>query len=84
MRRVMVDGFWRIDPIVRPWKHDTRHYDTGLGRQTLFDRIERRLPGNGSIAVAIGMDHDPDEIGVVESSRAAIERVIVKTPCGRP
>lgn len=50
-------------------------------------RLDSRIGGiarNQPIAVTVGMDHDVDEIGVVERRRACLERRIVKRPSWRP
>ena len=45
---------------------------------------ERRVAGSVAVAVPVGLDHDLDEIGIVERGRAPLEGRLVEAPFRRP
>jgi hypothetical protein len=56
------------------------HGDRRLQGQRRLDVCERRTTRHQAEAVAVGVDHHGDEIGVAKSRRAAFDRGLVEVP----
>src|SRR5580765_5365270 len=55
-----------IDAIAAALQHNRRHRDLRLGCEEALQRVERRIAGDITETVTIGMDDHIHEIGIVE------------------
>lgn len=67
-------------PVHRLVQHDARHLDRWPFRQSTLDVQEAWQAGRQSVAVAIGVDNDRDEVRVVERGRGALEGRVGEPP----
>ena len=80
--RVLRGGRDWAHAIVCPIKGDAAHGDGRLRCQAVLNLQQRRVARREGIPVAIGLDDNVHEIGVVKRGGAALERGIVKRPGG--
>lgn len=74
----------RHHAVVGAVEGDARHADVRLLCEAGLQGRVRRVAGRQAMAVAVGVDHDVDEIGVVEGRRAALVGRVVELPDRRP
>ena len=61
-----------------------RHFYCRLLRQTIFERLQRRIARLKAEEPPVTMDHDIHEVGIVEGDRGPSERRLIEVPAGRP
>lgn len=84
MRGVVVDRLGCIVSVVLALQHDRPHAHVGLRRQPLLDRIIGRITRDETEPMAVRMDDDVHEIGIVEGRRSLFEDRSVERSCRRP
>ena len=75
---------FEIDSVAGAMQDDGGDGDLRLGGKLLLDRLQGRIAWRVPETVAIGMDHDLDEVRIVEGCRRPIESGIVEAPVRRP
>jgi hypothetical protein len=68
------------DAVVGAVEDDGRHRNRRTLGQPGLGIFEARLARSIADAVPVGVDHDVDEVGVVERRRRAVEGVVGETP----
>ena len=73
-------GSTRFERIRSTVDRHRRHLHHGLLREAIFQRLQRGVPGLQTEYVAIAMNHDFHEVGIVEGTRGLGERRLVEWP----
>src|ERR1700730_10572492 len=84
MPGIRVGHVRRGDAIRLACQHDRRNCNRWLGGQILLNALQRGVAGGLSVAMAIGMDADIDEIWIVPARGGGLEGGVVELPVGRP
>ena len=74
----------RADAVRRAMRRDGRHGDRGWAASAASIGSSAGSPGGVAEAVAVGLDHDVDEVRVVEGGGAGGEGGVVEIPVRRP
>ena len=77
-------GCHRPHAVVGAVEGDRPDADRGLLGQAAFDLGVRRIARHQREPVPVRLDHDLDEVRIVESGGAALERGVVELPARRP
>ena len=70
--------------VVGAVQDDARHGDRRALGEAALDVVEARIAGRVAVAVPVGVDHDVDEVGIVERRRGVLEGRVVEAPGRRP
>ena len=70
--------------VIGAMQHDGGHRDSRACGQALLGGLDGRIARDESIAMAVRMDHDVDEVRIVERARRSIVRRVIEIPARRP
>ena len=70
----------RVNTVIMAVQDNSGHSNRGLRRQLSFNAGQCRVAGHIAVAMAVGMNHHLDKIGVCEGRGAALEGGLIKTP----
>jgi hypothetical protein len=75
--RLVIRRLLRLHAIVRSVKHETWNMNHGLGREPPFQFFERRISGDISVAVPVGMDGHVHKIRIIKGPERRGEKGLI-------